>query len=52
MANQVKRLPHGAVPFENVVSFVQVRDVIMKLNENILHLEKRVKELENKENRR
>ena len=49
MANQVKRLPHGAVPFENVGSFAQVREVVMKLNENILHLEKRVKELEKKE---
>ena len=49
MANQVKRLPHGAVPFESVGSFAQVREVIMKLNENILHLEKRVKELEKKE---
>lgn len=52
MANRGKGLPHGAVPFENVASFPQVREVIMKLNENILHLEKRVKELENKENRR
>ena len=49
MADRVKRLPHGAVPFENVGSFAQVREVIMKLNENILHLEKRVKELEKKE---
>jgi hypothetical protein len=49
MADRVKRLPHGAVPFENVGSFAQIREVVMKLNENILHLEKRVKELEKKE---
>lgn len=41
-------LPHGAVPFHHLAD-PQVRDAVMKLNENILALAKRLAALERKE---
>jgi polyhydroxyalkanoate synthesis regulator phasin len=45
MANS--KLPHGMVPISDIKD-VSVKKVIMKLNENIKALEKRVVELEKK----
>lgn len=40
-------LPHGAVPFHHLAD-AQVRDAVMKLNENILSLARRLSALEGK----
>lgn len=48
MANTVKQrtaLPHGAVPFHHIAD-LQLRDAVMKLNENILALERRIAAIE------
>jgi len=34
-------LPHGAVPFHHIAD-LQVRDAVMKLNENVLALARRL----------
>lgn len=47
MANANKKLPHGIVPFQHIAD-VQVREAIMKLNENIRNLDSRIAELERK----
>ena len=39
--------PHGAVPFHHIAD-PQVRDAVMKLNENILALERRLAAVEGK----
>lgn len=46
MANRTG-LPHGTVPFHHL-SDPQVRDVVMKLNENIQALVRRIAALEKK----
>lgn len=48
MANDSRRrteLPHGAVPFHHIAD-LQLRDAVMKLNENILALERRISAIE------
>jgi len=50
MARNAKRVsgtPHGMVPIHQIAD-PQMRDVVMKLNENIHALEKRVAALERK----
>lgn len=39
--------PHGAVPFHQIAD-LQVREAVMKLNENILALERRLAAVEGK----
>ena len=41
MANRRTGLPHGAVPFHHIAD-LQTRDAVMKLNENVLALERRL----------
>lgn len=41
MANRRTGLPHGAVPFHHIAD-LQTRDAVMKLNENVLSLERRL----------
>jgi hypothetical protein len=40
-----KPLPHGAIPFANIRD-PQTRDALMKLNENMHSLDKRLKAVE------
>ena len=40
-------LPHGTVPFHHIAD-VQVRDAVMKLNENVLALARRLASAEAK----
>ena len=40
-----KRLPHGKIPFVQIRDQV-VRDIVMRLNENILVLQKSIEELQ------
>lgn len=40
-----KRLPHGKIPFVQIRDQV-VRDIVMRLNENILVLQKNIEELQ------
>jgi len=41
MASERMDLPHGMVPFHHIADS-QVRDVVMKLNENVLALARRL----------
>lgn len=48
MPNAIKTgLPHGMVPIHQIAD-PQLRDVVMKLNENILALAKKIAALERK----
>ena len=47
MAADRTALPHGSVPFHHIAD-LQARDVVMKLNENVLALARRLAEAEAK----
>lgn len=51
MSATKKRLPHGTIPFERITDRT-VRDIVMKLNENIVSLKRQVGELQAKIDRR
>lgn len=46
-----KSLPHGTIPFERITDRT-VRDVVMKMNENIVFLKRQIGELQAKVDRR